>query len=139
MTPEEIIDNNKLIAKFMGEKFYMADMYNSLDEIIGTRPEVRFKAMLVGDSWGKYSNSHNQDELCYHLHWDWLMPVVEKIEILTKKDTEITFWGGLQRFLIMEYDNLNDLETVGKTKIEATYNGVLKFIKWHEGNKDILS
>ena len=65
MSEQEIIEGNKLIAEFMGYKFI--------------------------EDWHQYwrlSDKHLllENELKYHSSWDWLMPVVEKIEYLYATD-----------------------------------------------------
>lgn len=101
----EIKEGNKLIAEFLGKK----RKYESSEDV--------FNASLQ-----------------YHKSWDWLMPVVEKIEIVSGKNTEITFWQGKQRCIILDYDNVNDLEKIGETKIEATYLAVIEFINWYNNH-----
>lgn len=68
MTPEEIKENNRLIGMFMGAKYWPKS------------PSLDFTK--------KYSDCYEFDgkvafsvtQLMYHSSWDWLMPVVEKIE-----------------------------------------------------------
>ena len=67
MTPDEIIEGNKLIAEFMGLNF--SDVFdtcrNNLYDGTGHRnPEY-------------LDNPINH--ICYHNSWDYLMPVYEKI------------------------------------------------------------
>lgn len=81
----------------------------------------------------------------YHSSWDWLMPVVEKIETpqfdkdgkfiaLTSADVQI-----LYKACIIEYEpdeesgDTNDeikIQTTGETKLEAVYKAVYQFIQW---------
>ena len=56
---DNITDNNKLIAEFMGSNF----------EMIGDEEACTLR------SGTRYMTKH----LKYHSSWDWLMPVVEKI------------------------------------------------------------
>lgn len=63
---ENIVENNKLIAEFMGlYKGFHAFEYES-----GQIPEWAEK---------EESNTLFLTDLKYHNSWDWLMPVVEKI------------------------------------------------------------
>ena len=100
-TQQEIIENNKLIAEFMGWKER-------------TDPTERW--------------------FLYHTSWDWLMPVVEKIESVKAWHVEIstdscTIHNGLLKKPVFE--------TYTPTKIEATHEAVVEFIKWH--NKQNMS
>ena len=87
--------NNKLIAEFMGLQFskgeYYRPLFNSGDWI-------------------------SEDELHYHTSWDWLMPVVEKIENYLSDNAGKYFVGYFDDGLIS-----ND--------IEVRYQAVVEFIK----------
>lgn len=104
MTTEQRKEENNLIAEFMGGK----------------------DAEDVGNPYK------------YHEFWDCLMPVVEKIELIPVSDDtfvrvdittkrcrisgnpfEVVGW----QMIVSEYD--------GKTKIEATYQAVVKFIRFY--------
>ena len=58
-------------------------------------------------------------ELKYHKSWDWLMPVVEKIEQVHE---------GVPQELI----KLSLFST-----IDEVYNAIIEFIKWYNKNKQI--
>jgi len=103
---------NKLIADFMGLKTF--DRSNGISGL--------WCAGNDGDEFVSYDSS-----------WDWLMPVVEKIE-KTNRKVEIS---GYVCFIypnetLENYDEYNyEVTTVYSTKIEATYVAVIKFIKWY--------
>ena len=72
--------------------------------------------------------------LKYHSSWDWLMPVVEKIEgepHLCKVIIETNYCrverNSGEHILTMGSQNL--------TKKEATYKAVVEFIKWYNKQK----
>lgn len=58
---EQITENNKLIAEFMGATWFGHSMENP-------KPW-----------WIINSKEYYSEDLKYHTSWDWLMPVVEKI------------------------------------------------------------
>lgn len=68
-------------------------------------------------------------ELSYNLSWDWLMPVVDKIESLRDAN------GNAYRFTIdmcnaqIEGTHIEILG--GSHKIDTTYKAVVEFIKMH--------
>lgn len=72
----------------------------------------------------------------YHLSWDWLIQVVEKIESLGKSvlienySVLITYSHNQnpreKRLYIFKHE---------ETKIEACWLAVIEFIKWHYENK----
>lgn len=129
---ETTVDKNKVIAEFMGltysseTKEYYLPIYNS------------------GDWW-------NEDELSYHTSWDWIMPVVEKIESMeywteicnsplgTKARPDRLMWFEIGK------DNHRDLlrddcytriaRVEAGSKIEAVYNAVYEFITWWNKEK----
>ena len=96
-------ENNKLIAEFM-----------RVDQV-----DV--------DTW-----LDKNEELNYNSSWDWLMPVVEKIESLSivcfeknlqeEGDYQALFTKGNDIFICHYAD----------TSIEATYKTVVEFIKQHK-------
>lgn len=104
---ENITENNKLIAEFMG-----------------------IEKDKIGRFIQRKANTENILYLQYHSSWDWLMPVVEKIEqmrgatVLLKPFFAEILWYGKSIVVTAE-----------ETKIEATYIMVVKFIKWHNQQK----
>ena len=85
-------ENNKMIAEFMG---------SNLD---GLEP------------------FQYEDELQYHKDWNWLMPVVEKIEDM---GCEIVTTNGK-----CTISGANDYygESIGKSRRGATYDAIVEFI-----------
>ena len=116
-------ENNKLIAIFMGLK------YNPITANHGIRD----------NTWQKGGEVFF--ELKYHTSWDWLMPVVEKIESIKRTDgahiSQYSFnWVSyiyLHRCWIQNNTTTEDVledSCDGETKIEATYNTVVEMIKY---------
>lgn len=70
---------------------------------------------------------------CFHNSWDWIMPVVERIETLETKDGR-TFTIDMHRdsVLIFEYGTyINEIVfTEGKGRLENLYNACVEFIEW---------
>ena len=102
MTTQE---TNKLIAEFMGDKV----LYSQLDYC--TDEAFPF------------------DDLHFHESWDWLMPVVEKIEGL-----------GFEFFIVENRFKINhntdqSIENVtyaeGGDKLSITYQGIVQFIEYY--------
>lgn len=84
--------------------------------------------------------------LKYHVSWDWLMPVVEKISKITFK-WETKHESGTDSYYLRTFGMLDE-ETgrvmvrinncalhTAPTLIEATYKAVVEFIKWYNENK----
>ena len=118
--------NNKLIAEFMGI------VYPKLDNVIVIDNVVT-----------------KEDELQYHSSWDWLMPVVEKIESynvsvninglysvfnknvahqVTIRIESVEMNEGGKSAWVLEDEYLYHSD-VKDSKIEAVYQAVIEFIK----------
>jgi hypothetical protein len=66
----------------------------------------------------------------YHSSWDWLMPVVEKIEAM--RGTHLLMKPFGCEILMFGKSLINE---VGNTKIEAAWLAVVEFIKWYNQSK----
>ena len=118
--------NNKLIAEFMGA--VGTPKYNP------TEWDVYITGCLDVDSDDENAQHfYTPDEMKYHTSWDWLMPVVEKIEDIECKETS-TDTVGYHLYDIEIRQNVTTIhgtnieETVGD-KLFNTYSAVVEFIK----------
>ena len=113
--------DNKLIAEFMGFQKTNIGWYDSEE----TMPPL---------SNTYDSNTFDEHELAFHKSWDWLMPVVEKIEslgydvIIRQGTCEIRG----EDVNGVEYDNFECFDS-GKHK--TTYSAIVKFIKEYNETK----
>lgn len=112
MTVEE---SNKLIAEFIGARYYEdCDIWSGNDK-------VRFYCKL--------------EELKFHYSWDWLMPVVEKIESIpfayhtSVRYPMVCIMNKVCEIIL--HDFIDDFAFPGDSKTQATYNTIVKFIEWH--------
>ena len=139
------MEHNKLIAEFMG-KSGSVDFHDSKGYI----PIYWYNGINGG-----HKTPYKEDELEYHKSWDWLMPVVEKIEFLDLKeygyqwegiDGETEYNNGsicveIEQDRCWIYMNLSldpfhtfNEKTIGvefPTKIEAVYSAVVEFIEYY--------
>ena len=105
------MENNKLIAEFMGVK----PKNNWFDGYELSKAGLPF-------SYGAMGNG--TDELKFNTSWDWLMPVVaECLRIIGEGNEE---WDA-------QYENIND--TFYQVQINQTYKAVLDFINWYNDQK----
>lgn len=123
MEEKTVLEGNQLIAEFMGVKknVYNEDQYISAD----------FPGAVCVDTWN----------LKYHSSWDWLMPVVEKINGLKLKSTSGKFmvtceicprhtsFGRTNWFPGEGCTLVNRCN--GQSMLENTYLACLDFIKWY--------
>ena len=104
----EPTENNKLIAEFMRVVFH--------------------------DDENQYYNAdglHIGNTLQYHTSWDWLMPVVEKIEYSYKYDVEILQYGT--RVLENGVEIITNVADFSfDKKIEHCYDAVVEFINSYD-------
>jgi hypothetical protein len=129
----DIIENNKLIAQFMGLENY------STDNVI---EEDKLRWVLESDI-NKYKSVLSK-ELKYDSDWNYLMPVIEKIEKLKIEDQIeagfVTIWsrkdGCTIEYKMYESSDFYVSTKVTTTKIKAVYDTVVQFIKWYNLNKD---
>jgi hypothetical protein len=117
MAQKEIIEGNKLIAEFMGFEFG------------GVAFLTPHKKILAN---GDESSLYFPEDLKFHSSWDWLIPVVEKIEkegfIFYIKENESSIENHWDNALIKSFGDY-----VAPTKIQACYMAVINFIKWYNG------
>lgn len=124
--------NNILIAKFMGA--YESD----------------FDEFGIGWCFPKKEpymprQAPSLNELKFHSSWDWLMPVIDKIEngledclgyvAIEKYNIESYSPGSLKRRLVFFHYKENGKRFIGQEKLNAVYRSVIEFIKWYNNNK----
>lgn len=111
-----IIENNKIIAEFMGLNLYRGNWYKST---IATEKKIC-----------------KQKDLLYHHDWNWLMAVVDKIEGMQAVVKMARHWGTTVKdevedmyFCTIKFDN-KEIDIAWKDdKIGAVYLAVVEFIK----------
>ena len=106
-----IEEGNKLIAEFVGAKLTKGNFYLLDGEIL----------------------AHEAD-LKYHTSWDWLMPVVEKIESFDHISVDMTK-GYCRVFKCYNFEDRyrhgNQLAFSSDTpKIQAVWSACVEFIDW---------
>jgi hypothetical protein len=120
MTTEEIIQGNKLIAEFMGGIIQPNNTVCPYPRGLPSWANILydFDTMRIGG----YE---------YHTSWDWLMPVVEKIE-------SEGFTVNIQDRGCCIYKKFSHPICTAErweTKIEGIWQAVTSFIKWYNTQK----
>lgn len=122
-----IVESNKLIASFMDNPL----VYDG----VGDRDKL-------SSYIDKKFNVHY-----YNSSWDWLMPVVDKIETIQLPSpavVKVRVEIGRNSCVIFKgefHDDMDgfiscvDYDDSGQTKLEATYKCVVDFIQWYNKNK----
>jgi hypothetical protein len=114
----ENLENNKLIAEFMGWTLDDKDInsYRKLNNNV-------FKYSLLSN-------------FKYHTDWNWLMEVVEKIRVTEKcNDFNINYSCDV-KIECEGYDKVFEIYTSNTINtLQAVYNACVEFIKWDSENK----
>jgi len=105
------LETNKLIAEFMGMEHCYRPYGNGFMEVKECGSVIEL------------------DDLEYHTSWDWLMPVVEKVNKVSGYDDYNTHRLHIQRvFADCVFEN-----AVSKKEV---HKAVVEFIKWYNENKN---
>ena len=104
-----IIENNKLIAKFMG---FVADKSFEVKLVDG-----------INTSYYYYKDDvmYLPETMCYHSDWNWLMEVVEKCLVGEAEYNEDEAKKAIREI----YESLCNIN------ISSVYNACVEFIKWY--------
>ena len=122
------LEGNTLIAEFMGW-----DKWNT-----GTFETPFEDASYVNGEPNHFCEARH---LKFYSSWDWLMPVVEKIESMSYKVHINTGNCEIYSCELFEKDNLiinkyyGDFKNEITTKITAVWLACVDFIKWYNENK----
>lgn len=131
------IESNKLIAEFMGYKYFPFDESKK----VHVMDDVYVDQM---NGWHKPTPGHykiqnwylcrTHKDLAYHYKWDWLMPVCEKIIRIGNIDFVISLGGST----CISFDDgvvyYNFIKGRGRGTIETVYEAVVDFINWYNNN-----
>jgi len=88
-------------------------------------------------------DDYKTDTLYFDSSWDWLMPVVEKIESFQDGEDGDSMRGHLYNFRIEQHfvyildgESMDVIiEMNGDSKLDATYNAVVEFINQYNKNQ----
>jgi hypothetical protein len=134
MTHEETVRGNTLMAEFMGGVYKTSPVTLEIDKtrIYLGEDEVMFFTAPNTASFNSYSWAY-QYQLQYNISWDWLMPVVEKIQKELKVMISINFWswGATECKIYPNEVGSEEKEAETETSITSTWLAVLEFIKWY--------
>lgn len=128
MTKKEIINGNKLIAEFM-------DWKQCKD---GDWQWKHPKNSILPAQYEAYGTKYTYDEnMKFNSSWEWLMPVVDKIESL-HFNSHIVRKDGLHYCIFFHYLMIPGLRVESahhNYKINAIYEATIKFIELYNTKK----
>lgn len=124
------LENNKLIAEFMGcrecsqKLFRVADEFQSVTIYSEYQEEDEYLTIEAGKRQIKYT----PEEMKYYTSWDWLMPVVEEIhtygcEVVISSNGVTTIYAPSGEVLAEESSEEDD------HMHDATYKAIVKVLK----------
>jgi len=121
MKESKILEGNKLIAEFMG----WGNVVDYISEIeVYHRASPSCSSMFIKFPVLLYNFKYNES-------WDWLMPVVEKIESLGYAlkiiQNNCFIYGSTMGDHTEYFKNVG----YGESKLESTWLTVVEFIKWY--------
>lgn len=154
MNNKDTVEGNKLIAEFMGWICKERKSYNDGRLVLYTDKDKIFK--YGGISYLLNKNPWDAP-LKYNESYDWLMPVVDKIESLTVRPKDVfddkvkvkllgdhveifcysTFRGKAvywKNYLAID-NNTYKHANQKPSRIEAVYEAIIEFIEWYNKNK----
>ena len=111
---KNIVENNKLIAEFLGYSQPHPDYPNTT-------------------YWYK-KDCQPLTILLFHSDWNWLMRVVEKIENLQDENNCAIYNVQIEQCFVEIIENHTSdtiISTDANSKLEAVYNACVEFIKWY--------
>ena len=136
-------ENNKLIAEFMGGKYQPRT--DSKLESVTVDVWEHHKEKTIDEIYKLGNYTYLMENVIFNSSWDWLMPVVEKIEVLEVgnnkdlKDIFVILKKGTCKIYVQTNSTLDKFyyeEYYFKgSLIENTYKAVVQFIKWYNENK----
>ena len=126
------VSGSALIAEFIGIK-EIESSYDSYGQ-----PKPIWYAGYLGYRTPAFSVpnksiEHLLNENKFNNSWDWLMPVIEKIEIDCKFDVHIYGhynWKEPNRCVILDWKDKEIVSTSNDSKIQCVFDAVVEFIKW---------
>lgn len=125
------IETNKLIAQFMGG--VLLNVHNGSDNETGVLVDYVHKV-----NYPDNQRYHSLDHLPYNKSWDWLMPVVVKINLIDDynytviiKSMDVDIFSDKDAKMIVSGNSPHDACDL----ILSVYDSVVEFIQWYNKNK----
>lgn len=134
LTTDEIKTGNELIAKFMGGTFHTNLPFTYIKEGWYNTPA---NAIAQVAQWHNFK---------YHSSWDWLMPVVNKINNMGKPfnvaifKTYVSLTVEKSVNVFVKHFSFAHSEVITPTQSdnEAMFKAIIKFIEWYESLDAVL-
>ena len=96
--------------------------------------EMIHEFMHPDESLKKWITAENYHNL-YTTSWDWIMPVVEKIESGFENGQTFEVRLNIDNTKILDSEFLEIVNVDGNFRLNNTYKATVEFIKWYNKNK----
>jgi len=125
MKKNEILEGNKMISRFASESKEPYRNEGDFVSYIGCNGEEGY---------------FDYEDMQYHTSWNWLMPVVEKIENIKDSENNYAFSFDIGRdFCVIFHNDLTQNTITAKSehnnKIKSVWLAVVEFIKWYNSQR----
>lgn len=134
---KEITEGNKLIAEFMGGYVISTEKYESPH---GSRSSGTIEKWRA-PNYSPYSPSSELGYFHYDTSWDWIMPVIDKINGMGKEYNFAIFKTYVSLTIEKSSKVYKDFSfayseyiTATQTGKEAAFKLLVKFVKWENEN-----
>ena len=118
-------NENKIIAEFMGVDIIPLEQF-----VVGVQSTIARIKIGRKDYICPMIEGYLLEHLQYHTSWNWLMPVVEKIENFGFEIIIAESRCKIKHNTDHSIEELLNVDIIG-TKRESTYQAVVEFIKQH--------
>lgn len=130
MEQQVIEEGNKVIAEFVGLECIINDWVNYPKD--NHDYTINLNGEFLCQYYGQKNDVFAKGILKYHSSWDWLMPVVEKINIMDDNEYDVIIFRrdchiNDRQQIIFESSVLKNTETL----ILIVWGCVVKFITWY--------
>jgi hypothetical protein len=131
---ENVVENNKLIAEFM--EFKPIDRRKRIDQVYITEKPFLGDPILDWTAMSRdpdidYDCNISSSEMKFNTSWDWLMPVVGKVQKLGYKSRIIDINGVWQVFILDKENHFRITEHWNENLHLAVYTVIISFIKFY--------
>ncbi len=133
MTDKEIIEGNKLIAGFLQLQYHKVNQRKWISQSFDDYGSTALNGywMEKGEYYFYNSEQCSESQLKFHSSWDWLMPVLDKIQAQVYG---VNIVNNYCQIIVLNKNNTYKYAktvTESKSKIENAWQSAVEFITWH--------
>lgn len=94
---------------------------------------------IVGHTGNEIWHNVDSADWAFHTSWEWIMPVVEKIDMMDsgKVDCQVIIETFSVRIRYFDGKNKYEWANGGSSKIDSCWTAIVRFINWYNTQKTI--